>query len=382
MDLRYPTYLHDRHDYPLAPESLVIDRSMYSSTQQAVFPESVLQRKLAPNLRDKVKYVVHYRNLKLYIQLSLVVTKVHQVLTFKQSPWLKTYLDFNTRQCSSAGNSFLKDFFKLMNKCFWEHAREFEEPCKCRTDYRRSLFTDGLLNRISTAGNPITGCLTVVQCTVLELSKLHMHDFHYNHVCVKYPRADQLRLFLTDTDSLAHVVQADGIYRDMVDDAASLYDFCEYPVEHTFNDKSNRKALGFFKDELNSVPMREFVVLRQKCYAFLCTGKVDNNVFQHTKPVEKKTAKGVKRKVKDDHLHFAHYLDLLHSFKSYICKLNLISSTNHTVRTVHTRKVGLTAFDRKRWMCEDTVHTHSHGQAIGSFIQFLPCQLLRKCGHP
>ena len=73
VDLHYPTHIHDRHDdYPLTPESLVIDRSMYSSTQQAVFPESVPQRKLAPNLRDKVKYVVHYRNLKLYLQLGLV----------------------------------------------------------------------------------------------------------------------------------------------------------------------------------------------------------------------------------------------------------------------------------------------------------------------
>ena len=83
-------------------------------------------------------------------------------------------------------------------------------------------------------------------------------------------------------------------------------------------------------------------------------------MLHHTEPVEKKTTKGVKRKVKDDHLHFAHYLDVLHSFKSYVCKQNLISSTNHTVRTVHTRKIGLTAFDAKRWLCEDTVHTHSH----------------------
>ena len=107
--------------------------------------------------------------------------------------------------------------------------------------------------------------------------------------------------------------------------------------------------------------MREFVGLRLKCYTFLCTGEVGKNVLQHTRPVGKKTAKGVKRKVKDDHLHFAHYLDVLRSFKSYICKQNLISLTNHTVRTVHTRKVGLTAFDAKRWLCEDTVHTHSHG---------------------
>ena len=109
------------------------------------------------------------------------------------------------------------------------------------------------------------------------------------------------------------------------------------------------------------MPMRKFVGLRPKCYAFLCTGKVNKSVIQHTRPIEKKTAKGVRRKEKDGHLHFEHYLDVLRSFKSYVCKQNLISSTNHTVRTVHTREVGLTAFDTKRWLCEDTVHTHSHG---------------------
>ena len=155
-------------------------------------------------------------------------------------------------------------------------------------------------------GNPITDCLTAVQCKVetltlnrpicvgfsaLESSTLHMFDFLYNHMCVKYPCADQLRLLFTETDSLAYVVQTDDIYRDMVDDAASRYDFVEYPLDHPLYDTSNREALGFFKDELNLVPMREFVGLRPQCYAFLCTGKVDKNVLQHTRPVGKNTAK-------------------------------------------------------------------------------------------
>ena len=126
---------------------------------------------------------------------------------------------------------------------------------------------------------------------------------------------------------------------------------------------SNRKALGFFKDELNYMPMQEFVGLRPKCFAFLCTGNVDKNVLRHTRPVEKKTAKVVKHKV-----HFAHYLNTLHRFQSYVCKQNLISSTAHTIRTTHTRKIGLTAFDTKRWLCEDTVHTHS-------LVIRIPCQI-------
>ena len=68
VDLHYPTNLQNQHDdYPLAPESLAIDRSKYSPTQQSVIPESAPQTKLPPNLQDEVRYVVHYRNLKLYL---------------------------------------------------------------------------------------------------------------------------------------------------------------------------------------------------------------------------------------------------------------------------------------------------------------------------
>ena len=89
--------------------------------------------------------------------------------------------------------------------------------------------------------------------------------------------------------------------------------------------------------------------------------KLINNILQHTHTVERKTAKCVKRKVKDEHLHFSHYLDAINNFHSFVCSQNLISTTAHTVRSVHQRKLGLTAFDTKRWLCSDTIHTHSYG---------------------
>ena len=67
---------------------------------------------------------------------------------------------------------------------------------------------------------------------------------------------------------------------------------------------------------MNSVPMHEFVGLRPKCYAFVCT-EIDGDAVPHSRPVEKKTAKGVKRKEKDEHLHFTHYLDALRSFQTF-----------------------------------------------------------------
>ena len=127
--------------------------------------------------------------------------------------------------------------------------------------------------------------------------------------------------------------------------------------------------------------MEEFVGLRPKCYAFMCTCKVDQNVLKHVDLVEKKTAKGVKRKVKDDHLRFGHYLDVLRSFESYVCKQNIISTSAHTVRTVHSRKVGLAAFDTKRWLCDDTIHTHSYGNrdTVENPSELEPASVITKC---
>ena len=93
---------------------------------------------------------------------------------------------------------FLKGLLQINEQqCFWEDSREFEEPCTCRTDYRCSYFTQ--TGKASFCrGNLITDCLTVIQCKVgtltsnrpiymgfslLELSKLHMYDLHYNHMC-------------------------------------------------------------------------------------------------------------------------------------------------------------------------------------------------------
>ena len=63
----------------------------------------------------------------------------------------------------------------------------------------------------------------------------------------------------------------------MAVDAVNKYGFSEYPLDHPLYNTSNKKALGYFKDEFNSAALVEFVGLRPKCYASLCSGKVDRH---------------------------------------------------------------------------------------------------------
>ena len=66
--------------------------------------------KLIPNLGGKTNYVLHYRNLQLYLSLGMKLTKIHKVLRFKQSDWMKKYIDFNIEKRTNAANSFEKYF--------------------------------------------------------------------------------------------------------------------------------------------------------------------------------------------------------------------------------------------------------------------------------
>ena len=119
-DLEYPENLHDEHNmYPLAPEKILVEKDMLSPYCNEILDEFKIQKntckKLIPNLMNKQKYVLHYKNLQLYLDLGMKLKKIHRVLEFKQTTWLKDYIDFNTQKRKNAANAFEKDFFKLMN---------------------------------------------------------------------------------------------------------------------------------------------------------------------------------------------------------------------------------------------------------------------------
>ena len=118
VDLVYPDELHDLHnDYPLAPDKLAVSSDILSKYCKTIADKYKIKvgdvKKLIPNLSNKTKYVLHYRNLQLYLSLGIKVTKIHRILELKQSDWMKQYIDFNTEKRKSA-NNFDKDFFKLM----------------------------------------------------------------------------------------------------------------------------------------------------------------------------------------------------------------------------------------------------------------------------
>ena len=116
VDLEYPDHLHHLHNsLPLAPEKVTVDKDMYSPYAESFDKDFVPSEKLIPMLSNKSNYVTHYRNLKFYIEHGLKVTKIHRILSFSQSFWMRNYIELNTENRKRAVDEFEKDFFKLMN---------------------------------------------------------------------------------------------------------------------------------------------------------------------------------------------------------------------------------------------------------------------------
>ena len=100
VDVDYPKEPHENHnELPFLVERMKIGR----------------EEKLVPNLKDKKGYVVHIKALDQALKHGLKLKKVHRVIEFQQSRWMKTYIMLNTRLRKDAKNQFEKDFFKLMN---------------------------------------------------------------------------------------------------------------------------------------------------------------------------------------------------------------------------------------------------------------------------
>ena len=273
VNLEYP------NDYPLGPEKVKVTENMLSDYCKNIADKyhisTGLVYKLIPTLGNKEKYVLHYRNLQLYLDLGLKLTKVHRVLEFNQSPWLKQYIDFNTEKRKDAKNAFEKDFFKLMNNSVYGKTMEnlrkrvdvrlvTDEKKLLKYSSKPTYVSSKIFNDNLVAVHKIKETLTLnkpayVGMVILDLSKTLMYDFHYNYIKNKY--GNKAKLLFTDADSLTYEIESEDVYQDFWNDK-NKFDNSDDPESSPFFDKTNKKIIGKFKDEAAGVPICEFIGLR------------------------------------------------------------------------------------------------------------------------
>ncbi|RWR98532.1 hypothetical protein B4U79_01333, partial [Dinothrombium tinctorium] len=215
VDLEYPEELHDYHnDLPLAPEKIL--------------PPGNKTEKLLCHFGKRERYTIHYKILKLYMKLGIKVTRLYKILQFKQSAFMKSYIDMNTALRAKATNDFEKDFFKLMNNSVFGKTMEnirnrqniFFESNENRILNRVSkfnykhytIFSDNLIALHMYKTEIVFDKPIYVGFSVLDLSKILMYKFHYK---IMKPKFSNIRLMYMDTDSFIYEISTYDIYEDM-----------------------------------------------------------------------------------------------------------------------------------------------------------------------
>ena len=371
VDLEYPTELHKAHNaYPLAPERMVVKQEWMSEYQHDLLGVASLStevEKLVPNLRNKERYVLHYRNLQLYLSLGMRLKKIHRALQFHQSPWMGPFIRMNTELRKNATGDFEKDLYKLMNNSVFGKTMEnlrrrvdvklvrAHEEDKLRrliaspAFARANIFYDDLAAIQVHKSRLVLNRPVYVGMSILDLSKHLMYNFYYNQLRRQY--GDRCQLLYTDTDSLLLEIETDDVYQDMAMHAyRDLYDTSGYPEDHPLHSTANKKVLGKMKDECAGRPIAEYVGLRPKMYSILEAGGM--NI---------KKAKGVKKCVVKKHIRHEQYKETLFGRQTFRHGMDVLRSEKHRIYGQRLNKISLSPFDSKRWIAENGVDTLAYG---------------------
>ena len=62
------------------------------------------------------------------------LVKIHRILKFKQSNWLKSYADFNTEKRKESLDEFSKHLYNLLNNCIYRKSIENKAKNQCKIE--------------------------------------------------------------------------------------------------------------------------------------------------------------------------------------------------------------------------------------------------------
>ena len=119
-DLIYSDNIKEKtKNFPFAPVNKKNNPDNFNDYVKEIKPDTYIPTsKLICDWSDKKNYLIHYRMLKFYIRHGMIVGKVHDIISFRQSRWLEKYISFNTQKRNKAVNDFEKGCYKLLNNVF------------------------------------------------------------------------------------------------------------------------------------------------------------------------------------------------------------------------------------------------------------------------
>ena len=296
-DLIYPDNIKVKTiNFPFAHVIKKINPDNFNDYMKEIKPDTYIQTsKLICDCSDKKSYLVQYRMLKFYVRHGMIVDKVHEILSFKQSKWLEKYINFSTQKGNQALNDFEKDFYKLLNNAFYGKTMEKvrnrlkikfieKDDYKEIIKYQSKLTFNGINKSFENCDSYTFKKNEVLMdkpiylgFSVLELCKLLMYETYYDKL-QPYFGQENIQLHYMDTDSFVLSVNTKNSIKDLKK-LEDIFDFSDIDKNHQLFSNKNKKVIGKFKIKTpKNIWIDEFVCLRIKMYAFKCGNDSKNEL--------------------------------------------------------------------------------------------------------
>ena len=264
VDLIYPDHIKEKtKNFPFAPVNKKISPDNFNDFMKEIRPDTYVQtKKLLCDWSDKKNYLIHYRMLNFYIRHGMIVDKVHEIISFKQSKWLEKYISFNTQKRNKAKNDFEKGFYKLLNNAFYGKTMENVRNCLKikfikKDDYREikkhqpKLTFNGIHQSYENCDSYTHKQNEVLMdkpiylgFSVLELSKLLMYETYYD-ILQPYFGRENIQLHYMDTDNFILSVNTKDIIKELKN-LEDIFDFSNLDKTHELFSNKNKKVIGKF----------------------------------------------------------------------------------------------------------------------------------------
>ena len=265
--MRNPDIIKEKtKNFPFCPENKLIDKDKYNDYMNKINPKNYTKpKKLVCDWSHKKNYLVHYRMLKFYVRHGMVVYKILEIISIKQSKLLEKYINFYTQKRNKAKNDFEKDFYKLPKNVF--HGETMQKVrIRLRLEFNKKVDYNEIIKQQSKltfngVHRSYENCDSYVfkkkevvmdrpiylGLAVLELIKLHMYERNNDKLQQCFGQ-ENIRLHYVDTDAFVLSM----ITKDIITDFKNLeeiFDFSNPDENHELFRNKNKKVIGKLKIE-------------------------------------------------------------------------------------------------------------------------------------
>ena len=211
--------LTDRYPFALTKENITKKHISDHTSQLLDKNESSFTfSRLIGHHFKKDNYFLSGENLHMYLKFGVRLTKVHTIYIFKQTPWLRSYIDFNMEKRNKSNNPMENALFKLMNNsvfgkflCNPKSYAEKHTICTNRNRFCKLLNSENF-KRLCILDNKKVIVISrkrfvrmdtpqYIGFQILERSKYHMYFLIYENIYVSLSLYIP-RIIYSDTDSI------------------------------------------------------------------------------------------------------------------------------------------------------------------------------------